>query len=253
MRSTLANLPLVFEPNRGQADPRVSFLARGGGYNLFLTRREAVVALHGSAPVRIRPSCAQEPQAIDGLEPTGGISNYFIGNDPARWTTEVPNYRKVQYTGVCPGVDVTYYGNPQKLEYDFTLAAWTDPGTVQVEYEGAESVRLAANGDLVVKTASGELVQHKPRAYQVIGGRQVWVEAGYRVTKGNRVEFAVARYNRRQPLIIDPILVYSTYLGGTGGDTGSAIAVDLAGNAYVTGSTASINFPTANPRQAAYA
>jgi hypothetical protein len=242
---------LVFEPNRGQADPQVSFLARGGGYTLFLTRREAVVAFSGSAPIRIRPSCAQEPQAMDGLEPTGGISNYFIGNDPARWTTSVPNYRKVQYTGVCPGVDVTYYGNPQKLEYDFTLSAGTDPGTVQVEYEGAESVRLAANGDLLVKTASGELVQHKPRAYQVIGGRQVQVEAGYRVTKGNRVEFALARYNRRQPLVIDPVLVYSTYLGGTGGDSGRAIAVDSFGNAYVTGITRSIDFPTASPQQPA--
>src|SRR5260370_7409697 len=138
-----------------------------------------------------------------------------MGNDPARWTTSVPNYRRVRYTGVCRGVDVTYYGNPQKLEYDFTFSAWTDPRSVQVEYEGAESVRVAANGDLVVKTASGELVQHKPRAYQVIGQRQVEVEAGYRLTKRNQVEFALAPYHRPPPLHIHPAPTYFTHLRGS--------------------------------------
>ena len=133
MRSTLANLPLVFEPNRGQADPQVSFLARGGGYTLFLTRREAIVALSGSAPIRIRPSCAQEPEAIDGLEPTGGISNYFIGNDPAKWRTNVPNYAKVKYAGVYPGVDLVYYGNQGQLEYDFVVAPGADPKVITLD------------------------------------------------------------------------------------------------------------------------
>src|SRR6202035_4657642 len=98
-------LPLVFEPNRGQADAQVSFLARAGGYTLYLTKRDAVIAFSGSAPIRIHPSCAQQPQAIQGIEPTGGTSNYIKGNDPSRWSTNIPNYRKVQYTGVCPGVD----------------------------------------------------------------------------------------------------------------------------------------------------
>ena len=127
---------------------------------------------------------SQEAHDIQGLEATGGISNYLIGSDLGRWTTNVPNYRKVQYTGVCPGVDVTYYGNPQKLEYDFTLSAWADPRAIQMEYEGAESVRLSATGELIVKTAAGDLVQQKPRAYQLIGGRQVEVAAGYRLTPG---------------------------------------------------------------------
>ena len=248
--SKAIGLPLVFEPNLGQTDARVSFLARGEGYTLFLTRREAVVSLRGAQPISIRPTCAQEAHDIQGLEATGGISNYLIGSDPGRWTTNVPNYRKVQYTGVCPGVDVTYYGNPQKLEYDFTLSAWADPRAIQMEYEGAESVRLSATGELIVKTAAGDLVQQKPRAYQLIGGRQVEVAAGYRLTPRNHVEFALAQYDRQHPLVIDPVLVYSTYLGGTGGDSGASIALDAVGNAYVTGAAQSVDFPTTTPLQA---
>src|SRR5579862_1271099 len=133
-------LPLVFEPNLGQADREVKFLARTQGSTLFLTDREAVLASNGAAPVRMRLANAGKAKAIHGLEPTGGISNYFIGNDPAKWRTNIPNYRRVEYKSVYAGVDVVYYGNPQKLEYDLVVAPRADATAIQVDYEGVESL-----------------------------------------------------------------------------------------------------------------
>src|SRR5262249_42551355 len=126
-------LPLVFEPNQGQADPAVKFLAPTGGGTLLLTEREAVLAWRGAAPVRMRLAGAGTPQAVHGLEPTGGISNYFIGNDPARWRTGIPHYSRVEYKSVYAGVDLVYYGNPQKLEYDLVVAPGANAGAIQLE------------------------------------------------------------------------------------------------------------------------
>ena len=152
-------LPLVFEPNQGQADPEVKFLARALGGTLFLTEREAVLG-----PVRVRLVGAGKPQAVRGLEPTGGISNYFIGDNPARWRTHIPHYSRVEYKSMYAGVDMVYYGNPQKLEYDLVVAPGADPAAIRMEYEGVESLRVDADGDLVLRTASGELRQKRPRA-----------------------------------------------------------------------------------------
>ncbi len=243
-------LPLVFEPNRGQADREVKFLGRTHGGALFLTEREAVLVSRGDAkPVRMRLTHAGKPRAIQGLEPTGGISNYFIGNDPAKWRTNIPNYKRVEYKSVYAGVDLVYYGNPQKLEYDLVVAPGADVAAIQVEYEGVESVRLDGDGDLVLKTASGELRQKRPVAYQVTPSGRVEVKVGYRLKADQRVAFELARYDAGRRLLIDPVLLYSTYLGGSGPDQGTGIAVDGTSNAYVTGQTFSLNFPTTNPLQ----
>src|SRR2546425_672286 len=166
LSGTYSRLPLVFEPNRGQVDAQVQFMARGRDYTLYLTRDQAVVALHGAAPVTVRAAGAARPTKIEGLEPTGGLSNYLRGNDPSRWQIGIPHYRKVQYSSIYPGIDLTYYGNPQKLEYDFVVAAWANPNQIQVEYDGAESLAVDAHGDLIVKTAAGGLIPLKPRAFQ---------------------------------------------------------------------------------------
>jgi hypothetical protein len=266
------NLPLAFEPNIGQTDARVRYLARGGGMTVFFTDTETAMVLsrsrHANQPegpgrkpgatgaveqtvVRMKLEKASQPRRVIGTEKLPGISNYFIGNDPAQWHTDVPHYGRIQYEGVYPGIDLVWYGNQRLLEYDFVVAPGADPKQIQVAYEGAESVKVAANGDLVLHTALGEVKQQKPRVYQEIGGKQVEVAAQYSIVTGNRVGFELARYDRKRELRIDPVvLVYATFLGGSGDDSGNGIAVDAAGSAYVTGSTGSTNFPTLSPYQA---
>ncbi len=254
-------LPLAFEPNVGQTDARVRFLARDGGMTTFFTDRETVMVLSRSrqaappeieqAVVRMKLEGAGQPGPATGLEKLPGISNYFIGNDPAKWRRDVPHFARIQYEGVYPGIDLVWYGNQQRLEYDFLVAPGADPKQIQVAYEGVESLLVDAGGDLVLRTALGEIRQQKPRVYQDVGGKQVEVRARYAVLASNRVTFALGRYDRMRQLRIDPVvLVYSTYLGGNGYDSGQAIAVDGAGSAYVTGYTISTNFPTQSPYQA---
>jgi hypothetical protein len=266
------NLPLAFEPNVGQTDPQVRFLARGGGMTAFFTDTETTMVLsrsrHANRPaglgreeapagevertvVRMKLENASRSRRATGLERLPGISNYFIGNDPAKWRTGVPHYARVQYEGVYPGISLVWYGSQRKLEYDFVVAAGADPKRIQVAYEGVESVGVEPGGDLVLRTALGEVRQQKPQVYQEIGGKRVEVEAQYAVVAHSRVSFELARYDRKQELRIDPVvLVYSTYLGGSGDDVGSGIAVDGAGSAYVTGGTSSTNFPIQAPYQA---
>jgi beta-glucanase (GH16 family) len=265
------NLPLAFEPNRGQTDARVRFLARGGGMMAFFTDTETVMVLSRAerrdpkasplerrAPaevertvVRMKLENASRPRRAIGLEKLPGISNYFIGNDPSKWRTNVPQYARIQYEGVYPGIDQVWYGNQRRLEYDFVVAPGADPKQIRVAYEGVESLKVEADGDLVLRTALGEVRQQKPRVYQEIGGKQVEVAAQYAIVARHRVSFELARYDRKRELRIDPVvLVYSTYLGGSGGDYSKGIAVDAAGSAYVTGWTTSTNFPTQSPYQA---
>jgi len=243
-------LPLRFEANEGQTDGQVKFLARGSGFSLFLTGRDAVLSLRKPGKdsattdvVRMVLSGANAETEPEGLERLPGTVNYVLGNDPARWHTNVPNYGRVRYGHVYPGVDLVYYGNGQRLEYDFQLAAGADPGAIRLNFNGARQLRLDADGNLEILAANGQIAFHAPVVYQTIDGRRHPVAGKFKLLAENSVGFALGIYDRSKPLTIDPALEYSTYLGGSNSDTITAIAVDGSGNAYLTGYTASTDFP----------
>jgi len=239
--------PLSFEPNRGQTEKQVDFIAHGLKYDLFLSHAGAVMVFGGSV-VGMKPvgaNASSRGQLIDQLP---GKSNYFIGNDPAKWRTNVPTYLKVRYANVYKGVDLSYYGNQRQLEYDFVVQPGADPSAISLEFESAGQPSLTRNGQLVLHTSAGDLTWHKPVAYQELNGTRKPVECAY-IHEGRQFDFVLGAYDATKPLVIDPVLVYSTYLGVTRGDLGQGIAVDQNGNAYVTGIACSANFPTKDPFQ----
>ncbi len=270
------NLPLSFEANHGQANPEVKFISRGRGYTLLLAPTEAVLSLSGasarkSSEVSLaahkiterlaeRPSGAvlrmrllnanPEPQ-VRGIDNLPGKTNYFIGNDPDNWRTGVPNYAKVEYEEIYPGVNLVYYGNQQQLEYDFVVAPGADPGVIKLGFEGARQMRLDAEGDLVLRTSGGEIRQRRPIIYQVVDGNRQEVSGSYVLKSNYQVGFQVGNYDADKPLVIDPVLAYSTYFGGSAGET---ITVDSYGYAYVIGnvSTGLPNLSTPNAYKAAF-
>ncbi|MFN7926126.1 MAG: SBBP repeat-containing protein [Bryobacteraceae bacterium] len=236
-------IPSYFEPNRGQAAAEARFVARGKGVAVLLGERETVLAPHASKPVKMRLE-GSRPAALEGLEKQPGVSNYYRGNDPARWLTAVPHYARVKASGVYEGVDLVYYGGSQGIEYDFVVAPGADPAAIRLAYDGAERIRLDERGDLVLTTSAGELQQHKPRVYQEVAGRRVEVAAKYRL-RGSEATFELARYDRSRPLVIDPILSYGSYLGETAADSGAGIGLDAAGAVYV-GGTARLGYAPDN-------
>jgi ELWxxDGT repeat protein len=269
-------LPLRFEANQGRTNAQVKFLARGGGYTLFLTSTEAVFALRQpqegrdaeamkyrdrkrhkpkhetqkpATVLRMKLVGANPQPLVSGLEKLAGKSNYFIGKDPKKWRTNAPHYAKVRYSGVYPGVDLVYYGNQRQLEYDFIVAPGADPKTIALQFQGAEKVEADGIGNLVVHTAAGKIQLQKPFVYQEVEGIRQRIPGGYLLKGKLQVGFEVGAYDTTKPLIIDPVLVYSTYLGGSNAEYGYGIAVDDSGNAYVTGDTYSTDFPTQNPLQ----
>jgi beta-propeller repeat-containing protein/HYDIN/CFA65/VesB family protein/centrosomal CEP192-like protein len=269
-----ARLPLSFEPNEGQTDRRVRFLARGPGYTLFLTADEAVLSLrcqesgvrsqeqverplsrvthHQSlvaAVVRLKLVGADPGAKVTGEEELPGKSNYFLGNDPGGWHTDVPTYAKVRYQGLYRGVDAVYYGRQGKLEYDFRVAPGVDPGRVRLRIEGAEKVGANGARELVLETPGGKVVLGRPEAYQGSGARRRTVAVQYVRRGRGEYGFTVGNYSKGEPLIIDPFLSYSTYLGGSGGDVAYAVGVDSSGNTYIAGFTNSTDFPTAKAEQ----
>jgi hypothetical protein len=252
-------LPLSFEANQGQVDKQVKYLARGQGYTLFLTPGAAVLGLRSEGAgrptewLRLALQGAATAPVITGEEPLPGQSHYFVGNDPAQWRTNIPTYARVRYQQVYPGVDLIYYGRQGRLENDFEVTPGTNPQVISWRVEGAEVIRVNSNGDLVLTVGGREARLQQPRAYQLDGEQQRDIPIRYRV-HGQKVSFTLGKYNRHQKLVIDPVLTYSTYLGGSGGDVAYGVAVDSAGEAYVTGITASINFPLASaPFQTTYA
>ncbi|HEV8062257.1 MAG TPA: SBBP repeat-containing protein [Gemmataceae bacterium] len=257
-------VPLSFEPNLGQTDSQVGYLSRGSGYTLFLNSREAVLSLQPGQPdassVSVVNSQAQSALQMElvganpaaeatGLERQASISNYFLGNNPSQWYTNVPNYAQVQYQGVYPGVDLVYYGNQSQLEYDFRVAPGADPSYIQLHFAGAQGISLDSAGDLLLQTGGGDVVEHAPVLYQQVDGVRHAVAGRYVLEANGQVGFQVGPYDTTQELIIDPVLSYSTYLGGSNSDAVTGIAVDSAGEAYVTGNTESTNFPIVNGYQ----
>ena len=267
-------LPLHLEPNLGQADPEVSFLSRGNGYTLFLTRSaEAVIVLEKNRKkphaamlrdklaegrtyeqcsrelLRLRLVGAKSNSQAEAIEQLSGKANYFIGNDPRKWRTNVPLYGRVEMHDLYPGIDVAYYGNQQQLEQDIIVAPGANPSAVSMIAVGAKGLSLDEAGDLVVAMKDGEVMLHKPVAYQEIHGTRREVPTSYLLTAENQFSFQVGVYDHSQPLVIDPVLTYSTLVGGSGRDHADAIAVDSSGNAYITGGTDSSDFPTAGAFQ----
>jgi hypothetical protein len=222
--------------------------------------------------LRMKPLGANPEPEVSGLGELPGRSNYFIGSDPPQWQTNIPNYAAVLYRDLYRGVDLIYYGNQEQLEYDWVVAPGADPKAIRLAIEGAEKISIGAEGDVVIETGGGEVRLHKPVVYQVEEGPQEPDKAGWDrqnanlqgaarrhildgryILKGNHaVAFEVAAFDASRPLVIDPALSYSTYFGGTDADQGNAIAVDSSGNAYITGFTSSIDFPTKNPFQASF-
>jgi len=262
-------LPLSFEANHGQTDAQVKYLARGRGYTLFLTGTEAVLVL------RNQPSALSDQQSartgktkktqkpsrtmlrmqlvganphpkVVGLNKLPGKSNYFIGNDPKKWRTNVPNYARVKYQDVYAGIDLIYYGNQRQLEYDLVVAPGADLKAITLAFDGADKLEINDQGDLVLQTPAGQVIQHAPIIYQESNGVKQAINGHYVLRGKHQVGFHVATYDATRPLIIDPVLIYSSYLGGSLIDVGNGISVDAAGNAYVTGSTDSGtgDFPT---------
>ncbi|MGI9068860.1 MAG: SBBP repeat-containing protein, partial [Pyrinomonadaceae bacterium] len=259
------NLPLQFEANNGQSDASVKFISRGSGYTMFLTPNEAVLTLHATSKsngklevvspqaLRMKLVGANTQPHISPLEELSGKVNHFIGNDSTKWREKIPTYQRVQYDSVYPGIDLTYYGNQRQLEYDFIVAPGADPKAIRLAVSGAIDLSVdAATGDLVLRGTGTEVRQLKPVVYQEVNGTRQEVAGNYRVIEKSEFGFEIGAYDETKPLVIDPVLVYSSsLLDGSVADSANAIAVDAAGNAYVTGNTTSTNFPTVNPIQPA--
>ncbi|GAB4534845.1 MAG: hypothetical protein Kow0063_18380 [Anaerolineae bacterium] len=274
-------LPLSFIPNAGQTDPAVHFQAHGLGGTLFFTPDQVVLSLppqervfaagpvslpshtstvyHPWSVVRLRFEDASPAPQITGAGRLPGIANYFIGDDPAGWRTELPTYARIVYRDLYPGIDLHYAGTSQagngllSLKGTYTLAPGADPARIRWRYEGATSVNLdGATSNLVIElptTPPSRLVEHAPHAWQDIGGRRVPVDVHYAIDAYGSIGFVPGNYDPAYPLAIDPMLTYSTYLGGSSYDYAWDIAVDGQGNAYVVGRTGSIDFPTQDPLQ----
>ena len=268
-------LPLNFEPNQGQTDASVDFLARSSGYTLFLNSTEVtLVMVDPKPPVDLSNSNSQstssreqafdsDPTAVVRLSLLGanplskgsgedilpGKANYFVGNDPSSWQTDVTTHSKVRYNEIYPGIDLVFYGKQRQMEYDFAVAPGADPRSIVFSLEGTEGVEIDPDGNLVLHTAIGDLLLNKPHLYQEVEGNRLEITGNYIIINQDKdavtqVGFQIGEYDNSLPLIIDPIIDSSTFWGGSGDEFANSIAVDADFNAYITGRTFSTNFPT---------
>ncbi len=282
VEATFSSMPLSFTQNQGQWPDSILYRASAGGATMWFTptgtyyqftRRipkadEGLDLLShprplekmGKRPDPVEISMVKAEFVGSNLNASAmGISemeykcNYFIGNEPDKWRTDVPNYEAIQYHEVYPGIDLKYYGNGKQMEYDFVVSPGADYSKIQIHYEGAESLTIGENSELIIKLTNGEIIEQPPIVHQLINGEKVKIEGKFFLGANNTFSFKVdSRYNPDHELVIDPVLVYSTYLGGSGAEIsfGTAdIALDATGEACVIGSTASADFPTLNPYQ----
>jgi hypothetical protein len=261
--------PLCFEANQGQANSPAQFVARGHDYQFLITPVETQFILRKAAAPAFSLSLDRrevagprmfstrtvrmqfvgaDPQAqILGDEELPGKINYLIGNDPAQWHANVATFARVKVEQLHPGISLVYYGNQQQLEYDFTIAPGADPSVITIHFDGVDKVSISAQGELVLTLGDDEIRQPRPEIYQWDGGARKEISGGYRLVDAHTVAFAVGKYNHDLPLVIDPILSYSTYFGGNAGEIAWAVAVDTNGFVYVAGQTFSTRFTTNVP------
>ncbi|MBI3423810.1 MAG: SBBP repeat-containing protein [Acidobacteria bacterium] len=276
--AAFGQLPLSFEANQGQTDSQVKFRARGNGYSLSLTADEIVLqtfagptaepsataqtlhsALHSphaarrnSQVTRLRLIGANPAPLVEGVDELPGQNNHFIGNDPRQWRTNVPTYAKVRYRAIYPGIDLVFYGNGRQVEYDLIVAPGADLNVIKLAVSGAGALRVADNGELSLQDEPEGPRFRAPVVYQQTSGGRTELAGRYVLSGANEVSFAVDAYDKELPLVIDPVIIYSSYLGGNNNETGERVVVDNNGNAYLAGFTTSTNFPSANPLQPNY-
>jgi hypothetical protein len=268
-----AEPPIRFEVNQGQADSSVLFLGSGDGYELSLSAGAMTLAIAQtqagpSAPLASLPGAgAQGAPAIDvlqmrfvgaspsvqavGLDRLPGTVNYLIGANPNQWHTDIPTFSSVELKGVYPGIDLVDYGNADtgQLEYDWLVAPGADPGAIRLAFQGADEVQVSPDGVLLLPLAGGTVTEHAPAIYQTIAGARQTVAGRYVSEPDGTIGLAVGAYNRSLPLTIDPIVTYSTLLGGSGADAAFGVAGDAAGDAYITGYTLSPGLATSSAAQ----
>ncbi len=257
----LNGAPLSFETNRGQADPSVKYLTRGAGYTMFLKGAEAVVRLKApgspeQATVRMSLVASNASPRVLPSTQTGGVVNYFLGNDPKKWLTGVPAHSRVGFGEVYPGIDVEYYGRQGQLEYDFHVRPNGDPADIRIALKGVTSASVEDNGDLRMETSAGTLVQERPIVYQEADGVRRAIGGGYVLARNAvgapEVSFELGIYDHSRELVIDPALNYCSYLGGIAKEIVYGIALGTDGSTYLTGQTESNDFPTKDPFQSDY-
>ncbi len=275
----MASLPLRFEKNDGQFAEEVRYLARSNGVSLGLTDEGPILRLGGRPlrkpekpgaprdpqPLAAKPNAKPEPvgvepmhelrMRVEGANPDAKLeagealetkTNYFLGNDRSKWRTNVANFRRVTYREILPGIDLVYHGDGRKLEYDFVVAPGADPDDITVHFDGAGKIAKNAAGELEVSLGASKLVQSKPIVYQEIAGKRQFVEGSFRVFDDTRAGFEVAEYDRTKPLVIDPVVVFATYLGGSNEEFATDVAATASNQLAVVGMTYSSNFPTAS-------